>query len=164
MRLRRAVGVERQQLKWFAYAVAVFALGIILNVIVLAAEMPPWFERGVAAFFTVVGTFIPISIGIAILKHRLYDIDVIINRTLVYVSLTATLVAVYVGSVVSLQVVLRALTGQESQLAIVASTLAIAALFNPLRRRIQGFGGPALLPPEVRRRRDARGVLREAAG
>ena len=69
--------------------------------------------------------------GIAILRYRLYDIDVIIKRTLVYGSLTAMLVGVYVGSVVSLQGALRALTAQESQLAIVASTLAVAALFKP---------------------------------
>jgi hypothetical protein len=78
-------------------------------------------------------------VGIAVLKYRLYDIDLLINRTLVYGALTALLVGVYVGSIVVLQGLLRALTGQESQLAIVASTLAVAALFNPLRRRIQSF-------------------------
>jgi hypothetical protein len=75
----------------------------------------------------------PIAIGIAILRYRLYDIDLIINRTLVYGALTALLVAVYVGSVVSLQAALRAMTRQESQLTVVASTLLIAAIFNPLR-------------------------------
>jgi hypothetical protein len=82
---------------------------------------------------------LPIAIGIAILKYRLYDIDVLINRTLVYGPLTAILALVYVGGVVGLQSVFRALTGQESTLAVVASTLAIAALFGPLRRRVQGF-------------------------
>jgi hypothetical protein len=77
--------------------------------------------------------------GFAVLKYRLYDIDLLINRTLVYGALTATLVAVYVGSIVVLQGLLGALIGQESQLAIVASTLAVAALFNPLRHRIQAF-------------------------
>ncbi len=81
----------------------------------------------------------PIAIGVAILRYRLYEIDTLINRTLVYGALTATLVGVYVGSIVVLQGLVRALTGQESQLAIVASTLAVAALFNPLRGRIQGF-------------------------
>jgi len=80
-----------------------------------------------------------ISIVVAVLRYRLYDIDLIINRTLVYGALTALLVVVYVGSVVSLQAALRALTGQASQLAIVASTLLIAALFNPLRHRLQAF-------------------------
>ena len=82
---------------------------------------------------------IPVAVGIAILKYHLYDIDLIINRTLVYGALTAMLVLVYLGGVVFLQYALQALTGGESQLAVVASTLAIAALFNPLRRRIQTF-------------------------
>ena len=82
---------------------------------------------------------IPVAVGIAILRYRLYNIDLIINRTLVYGSLTATLVAVYVGGIVVLQRLFVVLTGQESTLAVVASTLVIAALFNPLRRRIQSF-------------------------
>jgi hypothetical protein len=100
-------------------------------------DTPPWFERIGYALLIATTPAIPVSIGIAILRYRLYDIDRIINRTLVYGSLTVMLVLVYVGSVVGLQYLLRALTGQESQLAIVASTLAIAALFNPLRRRVQ---------------------------
>jgi hypothetical protein len=82
---------------------------------------------------------LPVAIGIAVLRYRLYEIDLVINRTLVYGPLTAMLVLVYLGGVVLLQYVFRALTGQESQLAVVASTLAIAALFNPLRRRVQAF-------------------------
>jgi hypothetical protein len=87
----------------------------------------------------VVFALIPLAAGIAILRHRLYDIDVIINRALVYGSLTVLLVATYFGGVVGLQYAFRAATGQESQLAVVASTLAIAALFGPLRRRVQGL-------------------------
>src|SRR5918993_3971368 len=82
---------------------------------------------------------IPLSIGVALLRSRLYDIDVVINRALVYGPLTALLVMIYLGGVVGSQYVLRALTGQGSTLAVVASTLAIAALFNPLRRRVQEF-------------------------
>jgi hypothetical protein len=82
---------------------------------------------------------VPVAVGVAVLRYRLYDIDLIINRALVYAVLTATLALVYVGSVVGLQAALRALTGQESTLAVVASTLAIAALFYPLRRRVQAF-------------------------
>jgi len=86
-------------------------------------------------------TFIPfyVAVGVAILRYRLYDIDRIINRTVVYGLLTMMLALVYVGSVVGLQAALRVLTGQESTLTIVASTLAIAALFSPLRRGVQGF-------------------------
>ena len=80
-----------------------------------------------------------VAVGIAILRSRLYDIDIIINRTLVYGPLTAMLVVVYLGSVVSMQYIFRALTEQRSQIAIVASTLVIAALFNPLRRRVQAL-------------------------
>ncbi len=82
---------------------------------------------------------IPVSMGIAITRYRLYGIDIIINRTLVYAPLTATLVALYFGIVVLLQMLFVALTGEKSTIAVVASTLAIAALFNPLRSRIQGF-------------------------
>jgi len=101
----------------------------------------------VPAVFQVIGQLawtlgflsIPLSIGVAILKYRLYDIDRIINRTLVYGLLTVSLAVMYVGSVFSLQYVLRTMTGETSQLVVVASTLAIAALFNPLRRRFQSF-------------------------
>jgi hypothetical protein len=141
MRLRRAVGVERQQLKWFAYSAAIFALSIVLIAIPLAVETPPWYELAATAVFTAAGTAITISIGIAILRYRLYDIDILINRTLVYGSLTAMLALIYFSGVAATQTIFRVLTGQQEQpqLAIVVSTLAIAALFNPLRHRIQGF-------------------------
>ncbi len=139
VRLRRAVGVESQQLKWFAYAAAIFAFGIVLIVIPLAIDTPPWYVRAATAIFTVAGTTIPIAIGIAILRYRLYDIDLLINRTLVYGSLTVALGALYFGGIVVLQRVFVGLTGQKSTLAVVASTLVIAALFQPLRRRVQSF-------------------------
>jgi hypothetical protein len=82
---------------------------------------------------------IPVAVGSAILRYRLYDIDIVINRTLVYGTLTAALGLVYLGGVIVLQYLFSVFAGGESQLAVVASTLAIAALFNPLRRRIQSF-------------------------
>jgi hypothetical protein len=139
VRLRRATGVERQQIKWFAYTAGVIAIAIVLQIMTLVVETPLWFERAEFALFTAAGTANTVSIGIAILKYRLYEIDIIINRTLVYGSLTATLVALYFGGIVVLQRIFVALTGQQSTLAVVASTLLIAALFNPLRRRIQSF-------------------------
>jgi hypothetical protein len=138
LRLRRSRGDERQQLKWFAFAGAIFCATFATGPVLWS--LPPSSGFGwiwTVLFLSGVST-IPTAAGIAILRYRLYDIDLIINRTIVYVALTALLALVYVGGVVSLQYVLRALTGQGSQLAIVASTLAIAALFSPLRRRIQG--------------------------
>jgi hypothetical protein len=138
LRLRRSVGEERQQLKWVVYSVALLAFAVpstILVIIILQS-----FE-GVRVFFAVLFPLIPISVGIAILRYRLYEIDILINRTLVYGSLTATLALVYFGGVATTQTIFRLLTGQEEQpqLTVVVSTLLIAALFNPLRRRIQGF-------------------------
>ncbi len=135
VRFRRSRGDERQQLKWFAYAVAVM---IVVFVLWFSLELTGLVPLSALAF-TVPLLGLPIATGIAILKYRLYDIDVIVNRTLVYGTLTATLAATYFGGVVLLQGAFRALTGQESQLAIVASTLLIAALFVPLRRRVQTF-------------------------
>src|SRR5215217_3256159 len=140
LRLRRAIGVMRQQIKWFAYAAVVTVSCTILAYIIPGViETPLWFERVGFALNIAFIPAVPISIGIAILRYRLYEIDLIINRTLVYGSLTATLIALYFGVIVVLQRVFVALTGQQSTLAVVASTLLIAALFNPLRRRIQSF-------------------------
>jgi hypothetical protein len=142
MRLRGAIGVERQQIKWFAYAAAATVMGLVLAyVIPEVIDVPLWFERiGYAILLSLIPA-IPISIGIAILRYHLYDIDIIINRTLVYGTLTATLALVYFGVVTATQALFRTLTGEEQlpQLVVVASTLVIAALFNPLRRRIQAF-------------------------
>jgi membrane protein CcdC involved in cytochrome C biogenesis len=136
VRYRRAGGAERQQLKWFALAAVLIGAVTAGHLLFLDALLS---EALVNMLDAVTITFLYVAVGIAILRYRLYDIDIIINRTLVYGSLTVTLVLVYFGSVVGLQYFLRALTGQESQLAIVASTLVIAALFNPLRQRIQNF-------------------------
>jgi hypothetical protein len=139
-RLRRAQGRERQQLKWITYAAALTASSFTISF--LAGSLAEdW--RAVSDGFFLIGVVgfagVPAAAGIAILRHSLYDIDLIINRTLVYGALTFALAGVYVGAVVMLQWVLRSLTGGESQIAVVASTLAVAALFNPLRWRIQYF-------------------------
>jgi hypothetical protein len=142
IRLRRAIGVERQQIKWFAYAaVATVSAGTLAYIIPRVIDTPLWFERMGFALNIAFIPAIPIAIGIAILRYRLYDIDLLINRTLVYGSLTLMLALVYFGGVTATQVVFTALTGQEEQpqLTIVVSTLVIAALFTPLRRRIQSF-------------------------
>src|SRR5215210_9441870 len=156
IRLRRAIGVERQQIKWFAYAaVATVSAGILAYIIPRVVDTPLWFERVGFALDNGFLPAIPIAIGIAILRYRLYDIDIIINRTLVYGSLTAILAGVYFGGIVVLQRFFVLLTGQQSTLAVVASTLAIAALFSPLRRRIQGFVDRRF----YRRKYDARKTL-----
>jgi len=139
VRLRRARGLERQQIKWFVYATALTICGGILTYPVSEVIGSVWLKWISFVPFIVGVMAIPISMGIAILRYRLYDIDILINRTLVYGLLTATLVAIYFGAVVLLQRLFVALTGEKSTLAVVASTLLIAALFTPLRRRIQYF-------------------------
>jgi hypothetical protein len=141
LRLRRGSWVERQQIKWLAYAAAAATGGSILTYTPPEAIGARW-VTSVGYVLLELGVLgIPISIGIAILRYRLYEIDTLINRTLVYGSLTAMLLVVYFGGVATTEAIIRTLTGQEQQpqLAIVVSTLVIAALFNPLRRRIQGF-------------------------
>jgi len=136
LRLIRSRGEERQQIKWFVAAAVLGALALLVNSLLLPAnaggELGSW-------LWPIVGASLPLAIGIAVLRYRLYDIDLIINRALVYGSLTVLLAATYEGSIVLLQDASRALTGQQSGLVIVASTLAIAALFTPLRRFIQSF-------------------------
>ena len=134
IRLRRAGSEQRQQIKWLTYGGAV-----VVGTIFVAGFIAMWSAKVSIVVISLALLGLPIFTGIAIVRHRLYDIDLLINRTLVYGSLTAMLALVYVGSVVGLQAALRVLTGQESTLAVVASTLVIAALFNPLRRRVQGF-------------------------
>jgi hypothetical protein len=136
--LRCHRGEERQQVKWFAYAAAVFVGGFLIA-----------FTFGELEFAWLIGTFVgwlgftllAIATAIAIFRYHLFDIDMVINRTLVYGLLTVLMVLVYFGSVTATQALFRNLTSQQQlpQLVIVASTLLIAGLFNPLRRRIQSF-------------------------
>jgi hypothetical protein len=139
VRLRHARELERQQIKWFVYATALAICGGIVTYPVSEAIGSVWLKWIGFVPFLVGVMAIPISMGIAILRYRLYEIDTLINRTLVYALLTASLVAVYFGAIVLLQRLFVVLTGEKSTLAVVASTLLIAALFNPLRRRIQSF-------------------------
>jgi len=139
MRRLYARGVERQQTKWFTYTTAVAASGAILQYIISEPLDLVWLGW-VGHTLVLIGLAgLPISMGIATTRHRLYEIDLIINRTLVYGPLTAMLVALYLGGIVMLQRLFVALTGEKSTLAVVASTLVIAALFTPLRRPIQSF-------------------------
>jgi hypothetical protein len=133
VRFRRAAGEERVQLKWFAFAGAVFAFACVLNVAPISPlPSDTWGHAVVLLAFA----GIPVAAGVAILRYRLYDIDVVINRTLVYGALTATLAGAYLGGVLLLQLALSPLT-EQSDLAVAGSTLAVAALFRPARQRIQ---------------------------
>jgi hypothetical protein len=140
VRFRRSAGVERQQLKWFTYAAVLPFLSLAVAG-VAAVLLPEGLgdtvdDVGWAAFVLASALGMPMAVGIAILRYRLYDIDVVINRTLVYAALTAALLVVYVGSILVLRVVLSPLTG-DNDLAVAGSTLAVAALFRPARARIQ---------------------------
>jgi len=139
-RFRGARGIERLQLKWFATASAMvgiaFVLGIAASLLVPDDGTQHVWLAALDQLSFLLFALPPISIGVAVLRYRLYDIDLVINRALVYGSLTATLVATYLGSVLMLQLLLRPLT-ERSDLAVAASTLAVAALFGPARRRIQ---------------------------
>jgi MFS family permease len=161
LRFLRSSGEERAQIKWLAFAASILGLGF--SFFVILGDLLPGASRGTDPLWgnlledavTMSFAGVPVAVGVAILRYRLYDIDLIINRALVYGMLTAMLVLVYIGCVVGLQGVLRVLTGQESTLAIVASTLAIAALFNPVRRRIQSLVDRRF----YRRKYDARKTL-----
>ncbi len=137
-RFRHAAGEERQQLKWLAYA-AVLAILFFGFWAVVPASNDPLITAISDMVLSLVLVAFAAAIGIAILRYRLYDIDLLIRRTLIYSVLSAALVLTYLGVVVLLQQLFRALTGHDSNAAIVISTLAIAALFNPLRQRIQAF-------------------------
>jgi hypothetical protein len=130
IRYRRSGSVQRQQMKWLMFATALAILQTVLEGVI-------GYGSDSVVLFAIVVALFPVAVAVAIFKYRLYEIDIIINRTLVYGSLTVTLLACYVSAVVVLQRVFILFTGEESTLAVVASTLAIAALFNPLRRRFQ---------------------------
>ena len=169
VRFRRSRGTERQQLKWFAYVglVALAGLAVAMVQVLFGAqegeEISSWVDvLGAVGWLTALGTIvigIPIATGIAILRHRLYDIDVVIRRTLVYGALTATLVASYVGSVLLLQLVLSPGVRHRHRRVHFGGGGAVQArrVEDPAARR------PALLPAQVRRRPDDRGVQRPAA-
>jgi len=137
VRYRRAQEIERQQIKWLLYAAALFA--VIYSVTGMNSDSPSLLIRVLNVLGTPSLLAIPIAIAIAILRYRLYDIDILIRRTLQYSLLTGLLALVYFGGIVLLQSIFRALTGEASPVAIVISTLGIAALFSPLRLRIQEF-------------------------
>jgi hypothetical protein len=152
LRFRRSHGEERQQIKWLVYTAGVLvgstpvlvALGGVAIGGVLVSDL----------LFALLVSAVPVAVGAAILRHRLYDIDVVINRTLVYGALTATLVGAYLAAVLLLQLALSPLT-EDSDLAIAGSTLAVAALFRPARARIQSVVDRRF----YRRRYDARRTL-----
>jgi hypothetical protein len=162
LRYRRSGGEEREQIKWIALAASVVGLVYLIAMVSSLTYSGPWGGAGTPLWLGLLQdaslvsfTAVPIAVGFAVLKYRLYDIGLIINRTLVYGSLTAMLVTLYFGGIVVLQRIFVTLTGQESTLAVVASTLAIAALFVPLRRRVQGFVDRRF----YRRKYDARKTL-----
>jgi hypothetical protein len=129
-RFRTAKGRERLQLKWFTYSAVLFALLVVGTINVSSGVLLGVIEA------VVIGPLLAVAVGIAMLRHRLYDIDAVINRTLVYGALTAALAGVYLGSVLLLQLALGSVTA-DSSLAVAVSTLGVAALFRPVRGRIQ---------------------------
>jgi hypothetical protein len=148
LRYLRAGEEVREQIKWLAFAASVVAIGVSVAIIRgvffstgATGSSNPLLGNLLEDAITLSFGGVPVAIGIAVLKYRLYVIDLIINRALVYGSLTVMLATMYFGGVTATQALFQTFTGQEDfpQLAIVASTLVIAALFNPLRRRVQSF-------------------------
>ena len=137
---------KRQQTKWVVFGILswLVLMGLLGVPYIIEINRPPgsplpWWSLAGSTGWWLTLSIVPVALSIAVLRYRLYDIDIIINRTLVYGPLTAMLVALYFGGIVLLQRVFVTLTGEKSTLAVVASTLLIAALFSPLRRRIQRF-------------------------
>jgi hypothetical protein len=159
--------IQRQQTKWVVFGIAVAVAGVLATIFTVGAAVdlrPDEVGKRMLSLFLMDAFMLalPISIGIAVLRSRLFDIDVVINRTLVYGSLTLMLALVYLGGVTATQALFSALTGERKlpQLAVVASTLVIAALFNPLRRRVQAFIDRRF----YRRKYDARKTLEAFTG
>jgi hypothetical protein len=160
---RTASSAQRQQIKWVVFGISAALAGFLGISLMLGVFAPEPTSPGALLTYLVGNTFIgylailliPISIGVAVLRYHLFDIDLVINRTLVYVTLTVILAVFYEGTIVVLQALFRVLAGQESQVAVVASTLAIAAMFESLRRRIQGLVDRSF----YRRKYDARKTL-----
>ena len=152
VRFRRARGVERQQLKWFLYAIGLLLTGLAAAAISEATGWEPLGNLGWTVFIASLIFAMPLSIAVAVLRYRLYDIDLVIRRTLVYGALTVTLAAAYLGSVL-----LVGLAVGRSGFAVAVSTLAVAALFRPARARIQS----AVDQRFYRRRYDAAQTLEE---
>jgi hypothetical protein len=161
VRFRRSRGSERQQLKWFAYAGGLMATYLLVSSVLLAVVGDEAGDESYLAgfLFAAVLSTLPVAAGVAILRYRLYDIDVVINRTLVYGALTATLAGAYLGCVLLFQLLLSPLT-EDSDLAIAGSTLAVAGLFGPARARIQA----AVDHRFYRRRYDAARTLEAFGG
>jgi len=144
LRYRRGSHQERQQIKWLAlfagFIVPYVVLGLIVYPLLTGGEaMNPGKSLAAIFMYVITGLVPPVAIGVAVLRYRLWDIDILIRRTLLYSMLTIILTLVYFGSVVVMQALLTALIGHQSQAAIVLSTLGIVVLFTPLRRRIQSF-------------------------
>jgi len=152
VRLRRARGVERLQIKWFAYAAFVLASGALVSWVLSDAVGAGWLHWDVGFVATMAGLAgLPIALGVAIMRYRLHGIDIIINRTLVYGSLTAAMAGIFEVGVVTLQEVLLVLThSEESRLAYFATAMVMAALFEPLKRRIDAFVERYLLERDPR--------------
>jgi len=133
-RLRTADGVRREQLKWFAYAAALILISFLVSDL---AKVIPALAPVNDPFAVFAVTALPVAVGIAILRHRLYDIDLIINKTIVYILLTAVLGGVYTGAVAFFQRLFVATTGQSSDIAIVATLFVLATVFTPIKNTLQ---------------------------
>jgi hypothetical protein len=137
VRYRRSGLVEREQMKWLLYACGLFAIGYLPGLVFIPGNSSPLLKNISNLLFLLSIPCIPTAITIAILRYHLFDIDVIIRQTLVFATLTGLLGLVYAGGIILLQTAFRSMTGQNSDLALVVTTLFIAALFTPLRQRVQ---------------------------